>query len=515
VTETAAAAGGATDPAAVATLAKVRPFDRMERAELEWAAARLRTVHLDPGDVLARPGEAAERVMVLLEGAVEVDVGAGARAVELVPGDCLLLEEIHAGRPVLFGYRARTEARLGALTAEDARALLAGSAAFRAFAERRARKLFSRLERLQEALAGTGDSVMSQVSVQRVSAEELTAAVRHARSPQALTWAAGQARDRARLMAQQGVAAGQVTRFLSAFHDQLAQRVLALEVEKAGLAGDDFCWLAFGSEGRTEQTLRTDQDNGIVFDPGPGGDARALRARLLPLAGRINEALAACGFPLCSGGIMAGNPDCCLSVEEWKGRFAAWIERPSAEALLHASVFLDLRPVWGNRTLGEELRRWIVAEARRNSRFLPLLGRNALQSRPPLGRLWGFSPERSGPHAGTIDLKRDAIRVFVDAGRALGLSCGSLAPGTEQRLRDAGERARIAPRQVEAWVEAFQYVQVLRLRLQRAGQPDGSANRVAPAALNELEQRFLLEALRQAQALQGHMARSLGIDASA
>jgi len=247
MTESTPAADGTADLEAVAALAKIRPFDRMDRADVGWAAARLRPLRLEPGTVVASAGQPAAQLLLLREGAVEVELGGGGQLAELVPGDCLLLEEIQAGRPVLFGYRARTAALLSALAAEDVRALLARSAAFRAFAERRAKKLYSRLQRLQEAMAVSGDStVMSQVSAQRVSAEDLGAAVRHARDPAALAWAAGQARDRARLMAQQGVAAGQVTRFLSAFLGQVTERVLALEVERAGLDGADFCWLALG-----------------------------------------------------------------------------------------------------------------------------------------------------------------------------------------------------------------------------------------------------------------------------
>jgi len=167
MTESTPAADGTADLEAVAALAKIRPFDRMDRADVGWAAARLRPLRLEPGTVVASAGQPAAQLLLLREGAVEVELGGGGQLAELVPGDCLLLEEIQAGRPVLFGYRARTAALLSALAAEDVRALLARSAAFRAFAERRAKKLYSRLQRLQEAMAVSGDSAMMMLGCMR------------------------------------------------------------------------------------------------------------------------------------------------------------------------------------------------------------------------------------------------------------------------------------------------------------------------------------------------------------
>ena len=39
-----------------------------------------------------------------------------------------------------------------------------------------------------------------------------------------------------------------------------------------------WCWMVFGSEGRLEQTLSTDQDNGLVFSAESPEAAASLRA---------------------------------------------------------------------------------------------------------------------------------------------------------------------------------------------------------------------------------------------
>ena len=311
-----------------------------------------------------------------------------------------------------------------------------------------------------------------------------------------------------------GISASHVTRTVSALADAVSERAIRLVLDGEDLAGLDFCWLAFGSEGRREQTLCTDQDNGLVFDPGPGGDVDALRARLVAISRKVNDALAACGFTYCKGGIMAGNPHWCLSVDEWRERFRSWTDEPTPEALLHASIFFDFRPLFGNESLADAMREQMARSARGNRRFLALLVRNALARRPPLGFFRDFAVEADGAHAGTVDLKCGAAALFVDAARIYALAAGEGAPGTEERMRVAAAAAGVDRREVEGWLEAFHFVQVLRLRhqLEQGRNGEEPHNRIDPYALNPLERRFFRESLRLAVSIQRRMERDFGTE---
>ena len=93
---------------------------------------------------------------------------------------------------------------------------------------------------------------------------------------------------------------------------------------------------------------------------------------------------------------------------------------------------------------------------------------------------------------------------------------------TSQRIRIAGRRLARDERDIAATVDAYQFLQMLRLRAQRGGfEPVAAAdpsvdkvarapNRLDPYALNELDQRMLREAFRQARALQTHLDQSVG-----
>ena len=144
-----------------------------------------------------------------------------------------------------------------------------------------------------------------------------------------------------------------------------------------------------------------------------------MRAELLPLAEKINQALDACGYPLCPGNIMAGNPECCLSVEEWKNRFGHWIDHGTPEHLLKASIFFDFRSLYGDRAPVEELQAWVANRVTTNSRFLRMMAENALRNGPPLGLVHDFVVESGGEHPHSIDLKLRGTTPFVDGARLL------------------------------------------------------------------------------------------------
>lgn len=343
-------------------------------------------------------------------------------------------------------------------------------------------------------------------ALQRTSMRSIAGAIERAADEPALREAAADIARLAENLIAQGVGAEHLTQLVSTLNDQLVARVLQVESARHDLAGLEVCWIALGSEGRLEQTLATDQDNGLVF--AGDGPADAARARLLPFAQAANRLLDACGFPLCKGGIMAGNPAWCLSADEWRARFSDWIRNPVPQALLHATIFFDLRPLWGAERLAARLRGGLAEAAQSNERFLRAMAQSALESRVPSGLLGTLLAATRAGDARRVDLKASGTRPFVDAARILALAAGIEHTGTATRLRAAGPRLRLPADEVEAMVEAFHFVLLLRLRHQLAhpGAPGAEANRIDPDSLNELDRRILKEAMRQARKLQDRLA---------
>ncbi|MBM4219921.1 MAG: CBS domain-containing protein [Gammaproteobacteria bacterium] len=341
-------------------------------------------------------------------------------------------------------------------------------------------------------------------ALQRFSLGRVAGRVHAAASLEELKAAAADIREFAHHLLAQGLDAEHLTQLTSALNDGVAQRLIAMAAARHAPPAS-WCWLALGSEGRLEQTLATDQDNALIFEP--AGDAEGARRVLLAFANEVNEGLAACGYPLCKGGIMARNPSWCLTVAEWRERFDGWIRSPQPEALLNASIFFDFRALAGEAALAGELREGVLARARSQPAFLRAMAANALKVRPPLHLLHGIAADDTGPFPGTLDLKGSGARLFVDAARTLALAHAVPATGTVARLRAVAATGGLPAAEAEGSVTAFHVVQGLRLRRQylEAPPPEGAENRIEPARLNKVDRRILNEALRQAALLQDRL----------
>jgi CBS domain-containing protein len=358
-----------------------------------------------------------------------------------------------------------------------------------------------------------GGRVVSIVSerdlfaLQRLSLKQVSTAIRAAPDVATLRQSAADIRRFARSLLGQGVRARQLTELISHLNDLLAERLVTLVAQRRGLDLARACWLAFGSEGRGEQTISTDQDNGLVFDSEhPDRD----RPAWLEFAREVNEALDQCGYPLCKGNVMA-QPGCCLAPAEWRQRFERWMDQGAPEDLLNASIYFDLRPLAGRAELAAPLRDLLTTQATRLPRFMKQLALNALTHRPPLN--WrGAIDVRQVAGRDVIDLKLQGTAIFVDVARLYALAHGVAATGTRARLEAAGRALGVEPQESEAWVGAFEFLQLLRLQVQldagsreAVGAPDGNANLVDVAALNDIDRRILKESLRIARRLQQRM----------
>lgn len=359
-----------------------------------------------------------------------------------------------------------------------------------------------------------GDRLLGAVNerdlfaLQRVSMRQVIEGLRGADSLPELKRAADDIRRLTRNLLAQGVGAEPLTRTIASLNDLLTRRAIELALVRHDLSGIDWCWLALGSEGRSEQTFATDQDNALLFEAADAAEAQRRRPALLAFAAEVNAALDTLGFPLCAGKVMASNPEFCLSVDEWKAKFLDWIREPTPQALLSANIVFDFRPLFGNTSLADALRGWLLGYTQENRIFLRLMVQNALEIAPPLGLIRAFATDDDSTHKGTLDLKTRGTRLFVDVARVFALTHGISDTGTAARLRIAGKRLRVEDRHVAATIAAFHFLQLLRLRQQDLAGDHDHANRIDPNTLNEVEQRMLKEAFRQTKQLQRRLRES-------
>jgi CBS domain-containing protein len=340
-------------------------------------------------------------------------------------------------------------------------------------------------------------------ALQRLSIKQVSTAIRAAPDVATLRVVAQDIRHFARNLLGQGVGARQLTELISHLNDVFTERLVHMLAEQRGVDLSHACWLAFGSEGRSEQTIATDQDNGIVF-VGETSD----RQQWLEFASEVNQALDDCGYPLCKGNIMASNPECCLTQAEWLERFGHWIDHGAPEDLLAACIYFDFRPLVGEASLAQPMRALVQQHAARNARFMRQMAENALRNGPAL--TWtGSIDTQEVDGMPVIDLKLHGTAVYVDAARLYALAHGLAATNTRERFVEAAKAMGAPEQESEAWVSGFEYLQLLRLQVQLARErreavdaSDGNPNLIQVDVLNDIDRRVLKESLRVASRLQ-------------
>ncbi len=340
-------------------------------------------------------------------------------------------------------------------------------------------------------------------AMQRTTLQHVSTTIRAASDVGALGAAAHDIRRFACSLLEQGVGARQLTQLISHLNDVLTEHLVQMLAAEQGLDLERACWLAFGSEGRSEQTIATDQDNGLVFD---SDDPPRDRARWLALGQRVNEVLHVCGYPLCKGHVMAGNPTCCLTAAEWCERFTGWIDHGAPDDLLQASIYFDFRAVAGRRELARGMRELVTQQAASQPRFTKQMADNALRNRAPLNWRGAIETQALGGRA-MLDLKFHGATIFVDAARLYALARGIAHTGTRERFEALAQLLEVPPHESQAWVGGFEYLQTLRLQAQMARDPaaPGNPNLIELDALNDIERRMLKESLRIARRLQQRM----------
>lgn len=160
-----------------------------------------------------------------------------------------------------------------------------------------------------------------------------------------------------------------VSLHISSVADAICRRIIEICIEEAGAPPCSFAFIQTGSAGRQEQSLLTDQDNGIIFEDVEGEQLRIAEEYFLPLGKKINIMLSDVGYHLCKGDNMAGNPKWCKPVNKWKRYFYDWIKIPGPSELLEISIFFDFRFCYGEISLTEELRDFVKTSLQTNDIF--------------------------------------------------------------------------------------------------------------------------------------------------
>ncbi|MCG9731285.1 DUF294 nucleotidyltransferase-like domain-containing protein [Shewanella sp. Isolate13] len=254
--------------------------------------------------------------------------------------------------------------------------------------------------------------------------------------------------------------AEEIGRVLTSVTDALTRRLIVLNQQILGEAPMAFCWLAFGSQGRQDQAACSDQDNGLLLAHEPD---EAAQGYFEALSHAVCKGLDECGYIYCPGDIMAQNPKWRMSLDKWKQVFDKWVNTPEPKALMHASIFFDMRSVYGPQTLFDGLQDAVLSNTKGNDIFLAGLTSNSLTSSPPLGFFRKFVLERDGSEVKGIDLKHKGNALINDIARVYALSAGIKEVNTAKRIRALMDQSIINRKDALNLADAHEFIAHMRL----------------------------------------------------
>ncbi len=306
----------------------------------------------------------------------------------------------------------------------------------------------------------------------------------------------------------EGAKAGNITRMIAILNDQIVVRMLSLLQEQMGPPPVKYCWLLLGSEGRREQTFKTDQDNALIYAD-PENDEQRKRAEdyFKLFAEQAIEHLVHCGYPLCLGDVMARNPKWCQPLSVWKSYFLRWINAPDPQELLNSTIFFDFRCGFGTEELADDLREYLIKESKKQQILTFHLGRQCIANRAPLSFFNNFIVEKNGEHRDRLDIKTRGLTPFVDFARTLALKYGVRETNTLDRLSVLRTEEKIPQDLYRAMVDAYEFQMQIRVihQLSQIEQGDTLDNFIDPEYLTDLEKQMLRDAFTVIERSQGFL----------
>lgn len=287
-----------------------------------------------------------------------------------------------------------------------------------------------------------------------------------------------------------------MVKLISRINDAVALRLITLlESTEDIRLPEGATFLVLGSEGRGEQTMRTDQDNAIVYrDDLPLKDQIAVKR----FASRLVDALEEIGVPRCPGNIMAGNPQWCHSISEWKMLLSRWINVPTPEHILNFGTFQDLRALHGDETPVTQLHDHIRKEAKSYGLFFPHMACHVVRFPSPFTIFGQIRVEQNGKYKGMVDLKKAGIFAVTTGASLLALENGIIGGDTWKKLELLGKIGLFSGDDIETIVNAYTLLVQLRLQQQLRDLTAGSkpANYVDPRLMTNNEHEQFRQALK-------------------
>ncbi|MFO7838031.1 MAG: DUF294 nucleotidyltransferase-like domain-containing protein [Desulfosalsimonadaceae bacterium] len=315
-------------------------------------------------------------------------------------------------------------------------------------------------------------------------------------------------------MIESGAKAAHLNRIITEISDAILKKIVSFALEQTGAPPVDFAFMIMGSEGRREQTLKTDQDNAIVFRDVAADKEEKVQSFFLHLGDKVCTWLNEAGYSFCEYKIMAKNPKWCQPLHKWKQYFGQWIHEADPESLLHSSIFFDFRLGYGQEDIIRELRDHLFQILSGWVGFYRHFAENALHFKPPLDFFGNLVLQSRQGRKNSLDIKTP-MRLIVDFARIYALQNKIETTNTLERLEEIQLQGALKQQDYEELALAYGFLMHMRLAhqvnlmVEEKQTPD---NLILPNKLTHMERQSLKEAFKRIKIAQGKMRMDLTHD---
>jgi CBS domain-containing protein len=256
-----------------------------------------------------------------------------------------------------------------------------------------------------------------------------------------------------------------VNQVITTVSDTIALKVIEGVIDEMGVPPAKFAFIVLGSEGRKEQTLKTDQDNAIIYEDKANEQRELVREYFLKFADQVSERLDKIGFSFCSGGYMAKNTKWTHSLSHWKRNYVSWIKEPDPDKVMKFAAFFDCRFIYGEPAIMDELREFLDEELQKPlGRFLYHMANNAMQYEPPLTYFNNIRTFKVGTQH-VFNIKK-AMTPIVDLVRVHALQNRIFKTNTGERLEALMEEGVFTEKEYQELMQSYYYLMSMRLKKQ-------------------------------------------------
>ncbi len=300
----------------------------------------------------------------------------------------------------------------------------------------------------------------------------------------------------------QGVKARYIAKLISEINRKVFIRLFEMVLPEA-LRGD-CALIIMGSEGRGEQILRTDQDNGLIIRDGVDV---ALYHEYMQT---FTEILISFGYPPCDGNIMVSNPYWCKSVSAYKKEILHWIEYPDMDSYMYFSIFFDAQCVAGESRLLKDLKSTIFEHLDTgNDVYMARFAQLTTLFETPVGFFSTFLHRDR-----KIDLKKAGIFPIVQGVRSLSLAYKVDALSTVERIKALKAKEILDEALAKELIEAFEILLYIRLEQQLGMlREDGHIdNRVDTERMSKIQRDLLKDSLQIVEKFKKFIVRHFSLD---